>query len=299
MRPEVRAFGRCADDRAGPTVMSWSASSTCSRSASARRARTPSVRCGPPTASRDLLEERGRARPGRGVHVELFGSLGATGRGHGTPDAVVLGLEGPVRRPSTPSTPRGVAGEIRDDGKALLAGRQPVALDADAIVLLPRDAMPAPPQRAAVHRHRRRRRGPRGEDVLLDRRRLRLAEGEPERGRRAVPHPFDTAEELLSAARDGSGIAELRAGQRASPAPDAEVARGARPHLGRCASASRAGCRADGDASRRPAASSAGPRALQRHLDRARRAPATRARAMDWLTFASPSTRRTPPAAAS
>ena len=28
------------------------------------------------------------------VKIELFGSLGATGRGHGSPKAVMLGLEG-------------------------------------------------------------------------------------------------------------------------------------------------------------------------------------------------------------
>lgn len=41
------------------------------------------------------------------VRAELFGSLGATGHGHGTPKAVLLGLTGesPVRSTSSPPTP--------------------------------------------------------------------------------------------------------------------------------------------------------------------------------------------------
>lgn len=45
------------------------------------------------------------------VRAELFGSLGATGHGHGTPKAVLLGLEGHSPAPSTssPPTPRSSA----------------------------------------------------------------------------------------------------------------------------------------------------------------------------------------------
>jgi L-serine dehydratase len=40
------------------------------------------------------LRERGLAPAVAGLRVELFGSLGATGHGHGTVKAVVLGLQG-------------------------------------------------------------------------------------------------------------------------------------------------------------------------------------------------------------
>lgn len=39
------------------------------------------------------------------VRAELFGSLGATGHGHGTPKAVLLGLAGESPVPSTSSPP--------------------------------------------------------------------------------------------------------------------------------------------------------------------------------------------------
>ena len=42
----------------------------------------------------DGLAESGRLGDVRRIRVELFGSLGATGHGHGSPKAVVLGLEG-------------------------------------------------------------------------------------------------------------------------------------------------------------------------------------------------------------
>ena len=42
----------------------------------------------------DGLAEAGSLADVRRLRAELFGSLGATGHGHGSPKAVVLGLEG-------------------------------------------------------------------------------------------------------------------------------------------------------------------------------------------------------------
>ena len=70
-------------------------SSTSSRSASARAARTPWAPCGPRACLRSacstramLAQDRARASAG------LYGSLGATGKGHGSDKAVLLGLAG-------------------------------------------------------------------------------------------------------------------------------------------------------------------------------------------------------------
>lgn len=43
------------------------------------------------------------------VRAELFGSLGATGHGHGTPKAVLLGLEGNSPARSTSTRPTGTS----------------------------------------------------------------------------------------------------------------------------------------------------------------------------------------------
>lgn len=73
-----------------------------------------------------------------GVRAELFGSLGATGHGHGSEQAVLLGLEG-----ADPRTVDVVAGpkrveEIRSTGRLMLGGRYEIAFDVDDDLILHR-----------------------------------------------------------------------------------------------------------------------------------------------------------------
>ena len=63
----------------------------------------------------DGLAESGRLGDVRRVRAELFGSLGATGHGHGSPKAVVLGLEG--EDPATVDTD--LAYEVQSQAGAL------------------------------------------------------------------------------------------------------------------------------------------------------------------------------------
>ena len=63
------------------------------------------------------------------VRCDLYGSLGATGRGHGTDNAIILGLLG--EKPETVD-PRSVAGKVKaawDAHELLLAGRHRIAFD--------------------------------------------------------------------------------------------------------------------------------------------------------------------------
>ncbi|WP_298860352.1 L-serine ammonia-lyase, iron-sulfur-dependent, subunit alpha [uncultured Microbacterium sp.] len=79
------------------------------------------------------------------VTCELFGSLGATGLGHGTPDAVVSGLQG--LRPETcdPDDVR-EAWQRWPEGKQLnLAGRHPIDFAKDDVVFTPRTRLPGHP----------------------------------------------------------------------------------------------------------------------------------------------------------
>jgi L-serine dehydratase len=73
-----------------------------------------------------------------GVRCELFGSLGATGHGHGSVRAVVLGLEG--ERPDlvdpVASAPR--VDTVRREGELRLAGEHPIAFAVDEDVVLHR-----------------------------------------------------------------------------------------------------------------------------------------------------------------
>ncbi len=70
----------------------------------------------------DWLSGRGRLADTASLGVELFGSLGATGVGHGTVDAVVLGLLG--QRPETvdPDAIPALLAAVNDRGTLTLAG---------------------------------------------------------------------------------------------------------------------------------------------------------------------------------
>lgn len=99
------------------------------------------------------------------VSCSLFGSLGSTGLGHGTPDAIVAGLSGLVPETCDPDEvrgawsqlPRGSSSALRDAGflelslaagsreSILLGGSQSITMTQDDIVFLPRTRLPAHP----------------------------------------------------------------------------------------------------------------------------------------------------------
>jgi L-serine dehydratase len=89
-------------------------------------------------AAADLLDRTATVR------AELFGSLGATGRGHGSDKAVILGLMG--------ETPDGVDVErvdatvasVRRSGRLSLLGRHPIAFEDPALAFL-RKSLPFHP----------------------------------------------------------------------------------------------------------------------------------------------------------
>jgi L-serine dehydratase len=75
------------------------------------------------------------------VRIELYGSLGATGAGHGTPGAVVLGLEGCEPETVDPAVARARVEEINAGRKLLLAGTHTVDFDSAADIVLSLHAM--------------------------------------------------------------------------------------------------------------------------------------------------------------
>jgi L-serine dehydratase len=79
------------------------------------------------------------------VRVELFGSLGATGHGHGSDRAVILGLLG--ERPETVDTDTAPerAAAVRASGRVQLLGKQDAALAEDDLVLHRRESLPFHP----------------------------------------------------------------------------------------------------------------------------------------------------------
>ncbi|GGN51628.1 L-serine dehydratase [Streptomyces albiflavescens] len=79
-----------------------------------------------------LLEETSR------VHVELFGSLGATGHGHGSVKAVVLGLEGEGPELVDPAVAEPTMDRVRATRSLRLLGKHAIAFQVDEDVVLHR-----------------------------------------------------------------------------------------------------------------------------------------------------------------
>jgi L-serine dehydratase len=150
------------------------------------------------------------------VRAELFGSLGATGFGHGSHRAVLLGLSG--ERPEevdTAAVPARVAA-IRESGRLSLRGEHGIAFDEDTdLVLHRRRALPAHPNGMTFHAF-----GSSGE-LLRERTYYSVGGGFVRDGSyasetpvvedtTAVPYPFRTGADLLAhCASTGLPVSEV------------------------------------------------------------------------------------------
>ncbi|MEU6131534.1 L-serine ammonia-lyase [Saccharopolyspora sp. NPDC047091] len=80
------------------------------------------------------------------VKAELFGSLGATGHGHGSPTAVLLGLEGHDPETVDPAAVEHRVETIRAEGRLRLAGERDIRFSADRdLVMHRRRSLPVHP----------------------------------------------------------------------------------------------------------------------------------------------------------
>src|SRR5687767_4464442 len=96
---------------------------------------------GPMRAARRFvagLKADGRLTDVARVRAELFGSLGATGFGHGSDKAVLLGLSGDEPETVDTDTVDGRVAEIKAAGQILLEGRHQIAFDHDNDLILHR-----------------------------------------------------------------------------------------------------------------------------------------------------------------
>jgi L-serine dehydratase len=84
------------------------------------------------------LEAEARLESVAAVRAELFGSLGATGHGHGSVKAVVLGLAGEQPESVDPAAAEPFVAAVRTSGRLSLLGRVPVAFDVDEDVIMHR-----------------------------------------------------------------------------------------------------------------------------------------------------------------
>jgi len=191
---------------------------------------------GPMRAARrfaERLEQDGQLAHTEGVKVELFGSLGFTGKGHGSDRAILTGLEGD--EPATvevDSIARRVAAAT-ETRRIKLLGKHEVDLDPDsALIFHRRDKLP-------LHSN-----GMRftafaaGGAILVERIFYSVgggfvvdhsgapADGSTPADQVQVPYPFNSADELLRlSVEHGMSVSSLMFENEKSHAPEAEVVR--------------------------------------------------------------------------
>ena len=103
---------------------------------------------GPMRAARAFaqeLERNGILDAVSHVTSTLYGSLGSTGIGHGTPDAVIAGLSGIRPETCIPTEVHGVWEQLGDDSTIPLCGSHTVSFSRDDIAFEPRTRLPGHP----------------------------------------------------------------------------------------------------------------------------------------------------------
>ncbi|MFR9728018.1 L-serine ammonia-lyase [Saccharopolyspora sp. MS10] len=164
------------------------------------------------------------------VRCELFGSLGATGHGHGSVPAVVLGLLGEQPHLVDPVRAEPEVRAVREQGRISLGGEREIAFSADRDVVLHRTRRLDFHSNGMVFESF-------GEDgARLDRREYYSVGGgfvldEDEAGRpvlvedgTAVAHPFRTGADLLARTREtGARISDLMLANERSWRPEQET----------------------------------------------------------------------------
>jgi L-serine dehydratase len=183
---------------------------------------------GPMRAARDFADRIGAQSGVARVRVRLLGSLGATGIGHGTPDAVVAGLTGLTPETCDPSAVRG-AWQALGAGAPIRVGGHEVTVAMADIELAPLTRLPRHPNALRC--------------LALDDAGAVLAEetyysvgggfiereggtpvGTPEV---AFPFPYTSGAELLAfCAASGSDIARLALANECALRPEAAVLAG-------------------------------------------------------------------------
>jgi L-serine dehydratase len=172
---------------------------------------------GPMRAAHDFaagLAQRGLLEQVRRIEVKLYGSLSATGIGHGTDRAVIAGLMGARPDEVAPDFGGAAAARVRDDACLLLTGTTAVAFDpARDLRLLPL-SLPYHPnalrlaaygEAGVLHRNTYYSVG--GGFIVDD---AQANAGPAGRAEVSLPHPFRSGAEMLAhCRRHGLGISEL------------------------------------------------------------------------------------------
>lgn len=176
---------------------------------------------GPMKAAYYFLEaakEKGVLTDADGIEVELFGSLGQTGKGHGTGKAVILGLAGELPETVDTDNVENFLAQTRDTEKLVLLKEKEVDFPKEgAIVFHRRKTMP---KHANAMELRLLKQGEviykdlyysiGGGFIVRDEDFDETLEEAIEQSDKPIPYPFDTAAELLQHTKDtGMRISSL------------------------------------------------------------------------------------------
>jgi len=182
------------------------------------------------------------------VECTLFGSLGATGIGHGTPDAVVAGLQGHHPETVDPALVRAAWTGWIDGTEMLLDGRARVVFARGDIMLAPRTRLPGHPNAMTLTA-----RDAAGVVVCEDTYYsigggfIRRDGEEAAVAAASFPLPYSTAAQLLEVCDEyGLTIAEVARRNEEALRPEAEVAAGLDAIWDAMAACVDAGLHADG-----------------------------------------------------
>jgi L-serine dehydratase len=191
---------------------------------------------GPMRAARSFaqaLEAAGTLGVTARVKAELFGSLGHTGRGHGSDRAVLLGLEGEAPETVDPEAIDARVAKIRADGSLSLLGARLVPWrEAEALVFHRRQTLPGHPNGMRFTAYD-------AEDQPLTARvyysvgggfvvdEQAAAQDRIVEDRTPLPHPFTSGAELLSQCMDtGLSISALMLENETAWRSEAEIRAG-------------------------------------------------------------------------
>ncbi|TBW36800.1 L-serine ammonia-lyase [Siculibacillus lacustris] len=191
---------------------------------------------GPMRAARmfvDEIAEGGRLPEVARVSCRFFGSLGATGRGHGSDTAVILGLAGHAPETVDVEAIAGVLREVHERRSLSLLGRRPIAFDAASdLAFSPDEILPFHVNALRLVA------ADAGSGEILDRIYYSVGGGFVVDGQDTagsgltiaadappVPYPFASAAELIARARGaGLSIAALVRENERTRRSDAEIA---------------------------------------------------------------------------
>jgi L-serine dehydratase len=178
----------------------------------------------------DRLENDGQLTQATAVKIELFGSLGFTGKGHGSDRAIVLGLEGDEPATVDIDSVANRVAAVGQNKRIKLLGRHEVELDPEtALIFHRREKLP-------LHANGMRFTAYAGAKTIAERIYYSVgggfiidhtgapADGTAAADQKTVPYPFNSGAELLKLSHDhGMGLSSLMLENEKAHASEADV----------------------------------------------------------------------------